>query len=103
MQNYKTEELVRQAKRQELDATWINMVRDDIKFSDPDLTQSENKSDEDVKKVFDELFGDAMITCTVHFTDGTSETIEIEPGVIVTTVRKNSDEYRDVILTFERK
>ena len=29
MQNYKTEELVRQAKRQDADATWINMVRDD--------------------------------------------------------------------------
>ena len=89
--------------RQESDATWINMVRDDIKFSDPDLPQSENKSDEDVKKVFDELFGDVMITCTVHFTDGTSETIEIEPGVIVTTATKNGEEYRDVILTFERK
>ena len=103
MQNYKTEELVRQAKRQDADATWINMVRDDIKFSDPDLPQSENKSDEDVKKVFDELFGDAMITCTVHFTDGTSETIEIEPGVIVTTATKNGEEYREVNLTFERK
>lgn len=89
--------------RQESDATWINMVRDDIKFSDPDLPQSENQSDEDVKKVFDELFGDVMITCTVHFTDGTSETIEIEPGVIVTTATKNGEEYRDVILTFERK
>ena len=89
--------------RQESDATWINMVRDDITFSDPDLPQSENKSDEDVKKVFDELFGDVMITCTLHFTDGTSETIEVEPGVIVTTVMKNRDEYRDVILTFERK
>lgn len=89
--------------RQESDATWINMVRDDIKFSDPDLPQSENKPDEDVKKVFDELFGDVMITCTVHFTDGTSETIEIEPGVIVTTATKNGEEYRDVILTFERK
>ena len=44
-----------------------------------------------------------MITCTVHFTDETSETIEVEPGVIVTTVMKNGDEYRDVILTFERK
>lgn len=89
--------------RQESDATWINMVRDDIKFSDPDLPQRENKSDEDVKKVFDELFGDAMITCTVHFTDGTSETIEIEPGVIVTTATKNGEEYREVNLTFERK
>ena len=89
--------------RQESDATWINMVRDDIKFSDPDLPQSEHKSDEDVKKVFDELFGDAMITCTVHFTDGTSETIEIEPGVIVTTATKNGEEYREVNLTFERK
>lgn len=89
--------------RQESDATWINMVRDDIKFSDPDLPQSENKSDEDVKKVFDELFGDVMITCTVHFTDGTSETIEIEPGVIVTTATKNGEEYREVNLTFERK
>lgn len=89
--------------RQESDATWINMVRDDIKFSDPDLPQSENKSDEDVKKVFDELFGDVMITCTVHFTDGTSETIEIEPGVVVTTAMKNGEEYRDVALTFERK
>lgn len=89
--------------RQESDATWINMVRDDIKFSDPDLPQSENKSDEDVKKVFDELFGDVMITCTVHFTDGTSETIEIEPGVVITTAMKNGEEYRDVALTFERK
>lgn len=89
--------------RQESDATWINMVRDDIKFSDLDLLWRENKSDEDVEKVFDEMFGDVMITCTVHFTDGTTETIEIEPGVIVTTVMKNSDEYRDVILTFERK
>ena len=89
--------------RQESDATWINMVRDDIKASDPDLLQRENKSDEDVKKVFDELFGDVMITCTVHFTDGTLETIEIEPGVIVTTATKNGEEYRDVILTFERK
>lgn len=89
--------------RQESDATWINMVRDDIKFSDPDLPQRENKSDEDVKKVFDELFGDAMITCTVHFTDGTSETIEIEPGVVITTAMKNGEEYRDVALTFERK
>lgn len=89
--------------RQESDATWINMVRDDIKLSDPDLPQSENKSDEDVKKVFDELFGDVMITCTVHFTDGTSETIEIEPGVVVTTAMKNGEEYRDVALTFERK
>lgn len=89
--------------RQESDATWINMVRDDIKFSDPDLPQRENKSDEDVKKVFDELFGDVMITCTVHFTDGTSETIEIEPGVIVTTATKNGEEYREVNLTFERK
>ena len=89
--------------RQESDATWINMVRDDIKFSDPDLPQRENKSDEDVKKVFDELFGDVIITCTVHFTDGTSETIEIEPGVIVTTATKNGEEYREVNLTFERK
>lgn len=89
--------------RQESDATWINMVRDDIKFSDPDLPQRENKSDEDVKKVFDELFGDVMITCTVHFTDGTSETIEIEPGVVITTAMKDGEEYRDVILTFERK
>ena len=89
--------------RQESDATWINMVRDDIKFSDPDLPQRENKSDEDVKKVFDELFGDAMITCTVHFTDGTSETIEIEPGVIVTTATKNGEEYREGNLAFERK
>ena len=89
--------------RQESDATWINMVRDDIKCSDPDLPQRENKSDEDVKKVFDELFGDAMITCTVHFTDGTSETIEIEPGVIVTTATKHGEEYREVNLTFERK
>ncbi|MDD7643533.1 MAG: hypothetical protein PUK75_13895 [bacterium] len=89
--------------RQESDATWINMVRDDIKFSDPDLPQSENRSDEDVKKVFDELFGDVMITCTVHFTDGTSETIEIEPGVVITTAMKNGEEYRDVALTFERK
>ena len=89
--------------RQESDATWINMVRDDIKFSDPDLPQRENKSDEDVKKVFDELFGDVMITCTVHFTDGTSETIEIEPGVVITTDMKNGEEYRDVALTFERK
>ena len=103
MQNCKTEELVRQAKRQDAGATWINMVRDDIKFSDPDLPQSENKSDEDVKKVFDELFGDVMITCTVHFTDGTSETIEIEPGVVITTAMKDGEEYRDVILTFERK
>lgn len=89
--------------RQESDATWINMVRDDIKFSDLDLLWRENKSDEDVEKVFDELFGDVMITCTLHFTDGTSETIEVEPGVIVTTVMKNRDEYRDVVLTFERK
>ena len=89
--------------RQESDATWINMVRDDIQFSDLDLLWRENKSDEDVEKIFDEMFGDVMITCTVHFTDGTTETIEIEPGVIVKTVRKNSDEYRDVILTFERK
>lgn len=89
--------------RQESDATWINMVRDDIKFSDPDLPQSENKSDEDVKKVFDELFGDVMITCTVHFTDGTSEKIEIEPGVVITIAMKNGEEYRDVALTFERK
>ena len=103
MQNYKTEELVRQAKRQDADATWINMVRDDIKLSDPDLPQSENRSDKDVKKVFDELFGDVMITCIVHFTDGTSETIEIEPGVVITTAMKNGEEYRDVALTFERK
>lgn len=89
--------------RQESDATWINMVRDDIKFSDPDLLQREDKTDEDVKKIFDEVFGDAMITCTVHFTDGTSETIEIEPGVIVTTATKNGEEYREVNLTFERK
>ena len=89
--------------RQESDATWINMVRDDIKFSDPDLPQREDKTDEDVKKIFDEVFGDAMITCTVHFTDGTSETIEIEPGVIVTTATKNGEEYREVNLTFERK
>ena len=89
--------------RQESDATWINMVRDDIKFSDPDLPQRENKSDEDVEKVFDELFGDVMITCTLHFMDGTSEQIEIEPGVIITTAMKNGEEYRDVILTFERK
>ena len=89
--------------RQESDATWINMVRDDIMFSDLDLLWRENKSDEDVEKVFDELFGDVMITCTLHFTDGTSETIEIEPGVIVTTAMKNGEEYRDVILTFERK
>ena len=89
--------------RQESDATWINMVRDDIKFSDLDLLWRENKSDEDVEQVFDEMFGDVMITCTLHFTDGTSEQIEIEPGAIVTTVMKNGDEYRDVILTFERK
>ena len=89
--------------RQESDATWINMVRDDIQFSDLDLLWRENKSDEDVEKVFDELFGDVMITCTVHFTDGTSETIEIEPGVVITTAMKNGEEYRDVALTFERK
>lgn len=94
--------------RQESDATWINMVRDDIKFSDPDLLQREDKTDEDVKKIFDEVFGDVMITCTVHFTDGTSETIEIEPGVIVTTAVKSGEEYRnadltDAVVTFERK
>ena len=89
--------------RQESDATWINMVRDDIMFSDLDLLWRENKSDEDVEKVFDELFGDVMITCTLHFMDGTSEQIEIEPGVIITTAMKNGEEYRDVILTFERK
>lgn len=89
--------------RQESDATWINMVRDDIMFSDLDLLQREDKSDEDVKKIFDELFGNVLITCTIHFTDGTSESIEIEPGVIVTTAIKNGEEYRDVILTFERK
>ena len=100
--NYYTEYTL-DYERQESDATWINMVRDDIKFSDLDLLWRENKSDEDVEKVFDELFGDVMITCTVHFTDETSETIEVEPGVIVTTVMKNGDEYRDVILTFERK
>ena len=100
--NYYTEYTL-DYERQESDATWINMVRDDIKFSDLDLLWRENKSDEDVEQVFDEMFGDVMITCTLHFTDGTSETIEVEPGVIVTTVMKNRDEYRDVILTFERK
>lgn len=100
--NYYTEYTL-DYERQESDATWINMVRDDIKFSDLDLLWRENKSDEDVEKVFDELFGDVMITCTLHFTDGTSETIEIEPGVIVTTATKNGEEYREVNLTFERK
>ena len=43
--NYYTEYTL-DYERQESDATWINMMRDDIKFSDLDLLWRENKSDE---------------------------------------------------------
>lgn len=95
--------------RQESETTWINMCRDGIALSDFDLIWGEDRTLEEMKKGYQELIDGVVITCTVNFSDGTSETAELEPGTILTTARElnlenavEPDE-EDVFFTFERK
>lgn len=94
--------------RQESEMTWINMCRDGIALSDFDLIWGEDHTLEEMKKGYQELIDGVVITCTVNFSDGTSETAELEAGTILTTARElgrenavDPDE-EDVFFTFER-
>lgn len=91
------------------DAVWINMVRDNLTLSDIDLIWGEDRTLEELKKGYQELIDGVVITCTVNFSDGTSETAELEVGTILATAREAGianaldPDAEDVFFTFERK
>lgn len=94
---------------QESDTTWINMCRDGVILSNLDLIWGEDRTLEELKKGYQELIDGVVVTCTVNFSDGTSQTAELETGTILTTAREagiaNAVDpgAEDVFFTFERK
>lgn len=94
---------------QSKETTWINMAGCDVVISDVDLIWGENRSKEDQRDGYQELIDGVVIRCTVHFTDGSTETVELEAGTTLATPRKLgilnavAPDSEDVFFTFERK
>lgn len=95
-------------EKQSSDTTWINMCNE-VRLSDFDLIWGENRTMEDLKKGYQELIDGVVITCTVHFEDGTSKATELEVGTVLTTAKEagfeneTDPDAEDVFFTFERK
>ena len=80
-----------------------------VKISNWDLLWGDNPTIEDLKQGYQELIDGVVITCTVHFTDGTSQSTDLEVGTVITTAKEAGfDDAGDadaeyVFFTFERK
>lgn len=91
---------------QSSDTTWINMCNS-VKISNCDLLWGDNPTIEDLKQGYQELIDGVVITCTVHFTDGTSQSTDLEVGTVIATAKEagfdDAGDAENVFFTFERK
>ncbi len=93
---------------QSSETTWINMCNE-VKISDYNLIWGENRTSEDLQQGYQELIDGLVITCTVHFTDGTYQSADLEVGTVVTTAKEagfddaGDADTEQVLFIFERK
>lgn len=94
-------------EKQSSETTWINMCNE-VMISDMNLIWGEDSTKEDWVKGYQELVEGTIITCTVHFEDGTSQIAELEAGTVLTTAeeagfdRPEDADVEEVYFTFER-
>lgn len=93
---------------QSSETTWINMCNV-VKISDYNLLWGENRTIADLKQGYQELIDGVVITCTVHFTDGTSQSTDLEVGTVIVSAKEagfadaGDADAEQVLFTFERK
>lgn len=97
--------------RQFSETTWINMVRDHIFLTDDDADAvfGDGKNVEKRCAAMQKLIDGLSVTCTVHFTDGTEQTAQLEVNAVMGTAKELGIENavdpdaKDVFFIFERK
>lgn len=56
----------------------MHLVKDDYAMPDPDLVWGENATTASTAQVIQEMLKDTVITCTIQFEDGNSETVTLK-------------------------
>lgn len=93
--------------KQSAENTWISICNEvQMTPEDIDTLWAEERVLEDEAAVYNKLFDGVVITCTIHYTDGTSQNAQITVGSKVMTYaeagqQSEHPELEDSFLTFE--